>query len=127
MRPVEGNPAPRWTAPRSTPCPAPISAMSLTGTPLLGRDSTGAYVLQLQRLLSVTPVTGFFGPITEAALIAFQKAHGLSATGTTTPATWAAVRSAAPAAAPAPTTQTGGRRPLAAVRDALPRPRAATR
>ena len=101
---VEGNPAPRWTAPRSTPCPAPISAMSLTGTPLLGRDSTGAYVLQLQRLLSVTPVTGFFGPITETALIAYQNAHGLPATGTTTPATWAAVRSAAPAV-PAPTTQ----------------------
>ncbi len=53
--------------------PTPISAMSLTGTPLLQRESTGAYVTQLQRLLSVTPVTGFFGPITEAAVIALQK------------------------------------------------------
>ena len=42
--------------------------MTLTGTPLLARDATGAYVVQLQRLLSVTPVTGFFGPITAAAL-----------------------------------------------------------
>ena len=64
--------------------------MTLTGTPLLARDATGAYVVQLQRLLSVTPVTGFFGPITEAALTAFQKAHGLPVTATTTPATWSA-------------------------------------
>lgn len=90
---IEGVPAPAWSAPRSTPCPAPISAMSLTGTPLLARESTGAYVLQLQRLLSVTPVTGFFGPITEAAVIALQKARGLKQTGTTTDATWAAARS----------------------------------
>jgi peptidoglycan hydrolase-like protein with peptidoglycan-binding domain len=89
---IEGMPAPRWSAPRSVPCPPPVNAMSLTGTPLLTLNSTGPYVIQLQRLLSVAPVTGFFGPITLAALSAFQKAHGLPVTGTTTPATWAAVR-----------------------------------
>lgn len=104
---VEGELAPKWSAPRATPCPEPVSAMSLTGTPLLQRESTGPYVLQLQRLLSVTPVTGFFGPITEAAVIALQKREGLPVTGTTTDATWAAARRGA-AATPipeAPTTQ----------------------
>ena len=89
---VEGDPAPKWSAPRATPCPTPISAMSLTGTPLLARESTGAYVVQLQRLLKVTPVTGFFGPITESAVTKLQTDRGLPVTGTTTPATWAAAR-----------------------------------
>ena len=65
---VEGDPAPVWSAPRTTPCPTPISAMSLTGTPLLAKEATGAYVVQLQRLLKVSPVTGYFGPITYTAL-----------------------------------------------------------
>ena len=83
--------------------------MTLTGTPLLEPRRHRPYVVQLQRLLSVTPVTGFFGPITEAALIAFQKAHGLSATGTTTPATWAARPR-----------RRGPRRPAAGTGDARP-------
>ena len=100
---VEGDPAPKWTAPRATPCPTPISAMSLTGTPLLARESTGAYVVQLQRLLKVTPVTGFFGPITESAVTKLQTDRGLPVTGTTTPTTWAAARNPlAPAATPPP-------------------------
>jgi peptidoglycan hydrolase-like protein with peptidoglycan-binding domain len=115
--PVEGNPAPAWTSPRATPCPTPVDAMTLTGTPLLAREATGAYVTQLQRLLSVTPVTGFFGPITEAALRAFQKARGLPVTATTTPATWAAVRGqAAPPPAPSTQTVTAGRSLPAAMR-----------
>jgi peptidoglycan hydrolase-like protein with peptidoglycan-binding domain len=81
--------------------------MTLTGTPLLAREATGAYVVQLQLRLSVTPVTGFFGPITEAALTAFQKAHGLPVTATTTPATWVALRGGSTVSPPpAPTTQT---------------------
>jgi peptidoglycan hydrolase-like protein with peptidoglycan-binding domain len=101
-REVAGMPAPVYAGPRSTPCPAPIDPSSLTGTPVLRQGDTSPYVTQLQRLLSVTPVTGFFGPITNAALLAFQRAHGLDATATTTPATWAAVRNQS--AAPAPVT-----------------------
>jgi peptidoglycan hydrolase-like protein with peptidoglycan-binding domain len=101
-RAVAGMPAPVYSGPRSTPCPVPVDPASLTGTPLLKQGDTSPYVTQLQRLLSVTPVTGYFGPITNAALLTFQKAHGLGATGTTTPATWAAVRNQS--AAPAPVT-----------------------
>jgi peptidoglycan hydrolase-like protein with peptidoglycan-binding domain len=104
---IQGNAAPPWSGPRDTPCPTPIDPMTLTGTPLLAREATGAYVVQLQLRLSVTPVTGFFGPITEAALTAFQKAHGLPVTATTTPATWSALRGGSTVSPPpAPTTQT---------------------
>jgi peptidoglycan hydrolase-like protein with peptidoglycan-binding domain len=113
---VEGAVAAAWSGPRDTPCPAPISAMSLTGTPLLQRESTGPYVTQLQRLLSVTPVTGFFGPLTETAVSALQQRAGLAVTGTTTDATWAAARRGGapvvtppPPAPPAATTVTSGR------------------
>ena len=117
-RAVAGMPAPAYSGPRSTPCPEPVDPSSLTETPLLKQGDTSPYVIQLQRLLSVTPVTGFFGPITDTALLTFQKAHGLDATGTTTPATWAAVRSqsAAPAPAPAPGPVTSGTRTVTAAR-----------
>ncbi len=96
-----------WSAPRATPCPTPINVMTLTGTPLLKQGSTGPYVTQLQRLLGVSPVSGFFGPITEAAVRALQQSGGLSVTGTTTPPTWAAARggtSPAPVVSPPPAT-----------------------
>ena len=56
-RAVAGTPAPVWTAVRAaTPCPrARRRRSSLTGTPLLGQGDTGPYVIQLQRLLAVTP------------------------------------------------------------------------
>ncbi len=116
---IQGNLAPPWSGPRATPCPTPVDPMTLTGAPLLARDATGAYVVQLQRLLSVTPVTGLFGPITQAALTAFQKAHGLPVTATTTPATWSALRggaAASPPPAPATQTVTAGRSLLATMR-----------
>jgi peptidoglycan hydrolase-like protein with peptidoglycan-binding domain len=89
---VEGATAAPWSGPRATPCPPPVSAMSLTGKPLLQRESTGPYVVQLQRLLSVSPVSGFFGPVTQSAVETLQRRHGLAVTGTTTPATWEAAR-----------------------------------
>lgn len=90
---VEGTMAPAWSGPRATPCPPPVSADSLTGTPLLAQGDSSPYVIQLQRLLGVTPVTGYFGPITHSALVGFQQTHGLAVTGTTTTETWSAVRS----------------------------------
>lgn len=104
---VEGVLAPAWSGPRETPCPAPISAMSLTSSPLLQQGATGPLVVQLQRLLSVTPVSGYFGPVTEAAVTGLQRRAGLPVTGTTTEATWTAARRggaapAVPAPSPAP-------------------------
>jgi len=98
---IEGELAPRWTAPRTTPCPAPTPVLSLTGTPDLSLNSTGPYVRQLQLLLKVTPVSGFFGPVTDAALRAYQTSHGLAVTGHTSPALWSTLR-AAPVTTPAP-------------------------
>ena len=89
---IEGELAPKYSRPRATPCPAPTPISSLRGTPLLKRESRGPYVKQLQRRLSVKPVSGYFGPLTDAALRKFQKKHRLSVTGKTDVRTWAALR-----------------------------------
>jgi peptidoglycan hydrolase-like protein with peptidoglycan-binding domain len=103
---IEGEMAPTYAGPRATPCPAPTPINSLTGTPVLQRESTGPYVKQLQRLLSVTPVSGYFGPVTDTALRAFQSMHGLPVTGKTSSATWVALRSGATATPPSPSSST---------------------
>jgi len=97
---VAGVAAPAWSGPRETPCEAPRSAVPLTESPLLAREATGPYVTQLQQLLAVKPVSGFFGPVTEGAVKALQQRAGLPVSGTTTEATWAAARRGV--AAPAP-------------------------
>lgn len=102
---VEGTLAPPWREPRTTPCPPPVPAESLTETPLLKRGDSGPYVTQLQGLLSVEPQSGYFGPLTEAAVTDLQKRQGLRVTGTTTPETWAAARSKGSGVAPAPSEQ----------------------
>jgi murein DD-endopeptidase MepM/ murein hydrolase activator NlpD len=88
--------------------------------PQLRPGYKGAAVAFVQRTLHVTP-TGWYGPRTLAAVVAFQKAHGLPAKGLVGPRTWAAllaprgkaaapraakatVRKAAPAAPAAPVT-----------------------
>jgi peptidoglycan hydrolase-like protein with peptidoglycan-binding domain len=100
---VEGEMAAAYGGPRATPCPAPTPAPSATDTPLLQRDSSGPFVKELQRLLSVTPVSGFFGPVTDAALRAFQKSHKLYVSGKTYGGTWAALRAGAGTTPTAPT------------------------
>jgi peptidoglycan hydrolase-like protein with peptidoglycan-binding domain len=57
----------------------------------LGYGAAGAAVSALQRVLRVTPVSGWFGPVTRAAVIAFQRAHGLPATGVVDSVTWHAL------------------------------------
>ena len=66
-----------------TPGPAPQR-------PVLRRGSTGAAVGDLQRLLGISQ-DRMFGPATQAALIAHQKAHQLVADGIAGPAVWASL------------------------------------
>lgn len=58
--------------------------------PVLRRGATGNAVRDLQRLLGIG-VDGIFGPATQAALIAHQKARQLLADGIAGPVTWASL------------------------------------
>lgn len=74
--------------------------------PEIKLGATGAPVRELQRLLGFLAADqdGEFGPQTEAAVVAFQKAHDLDADGEVGPLTWAALLGApTPAPAPQPT------------------------
>ncbi len=61
------------------------SSGSKSGTLQLG--SKGSAVKQLQRKLHVSPVSGYFGNETRAAVKRFQRSHSLSADGVAGPAT----------------------------------------
>lgn len=71
---------------------APRPAGGQGGSParLLKRGMTGADVKALQQKLKI-PADGDFGPQTERAVIAFQKAHHLAGDGIVGPKTWAAL------------------------------------
>lgn len=59
--------------------------------PQLQRGSKGKAVKVLQVILGGLDVDGSFGPATQAAVIAFQKAHGLEPDGIVGPKTWKAL------------------------------------
>src|SRR5690606_25342764 len=92
-------------------------ALGLASSPFLGltQGNRGDHVRQMQERIIAAGIElgdgadGIFGPKTAAALKEFQKARGLSATGTVDAATAAALGgvSAAPAASPAPSSQSG--------------------
>lgn len=63
------------------------------GRPTLRRGATGDLVKRIQAKLDVEQV-GNFGPKTEAAVRAFQRAHGLVPDGIVGPKTWAALDAA---------------------------------
>jgi peptidoglycan hydrolase-like protein with peptidoglycan-binding domain len=104
--------APQYTAFNPTPCPyaAPPAAVPSSPAYLRGLrqwsgirlDTTwdSPAVVPVQQRLGV-PATGNFDAGTQAALEAFQRAHGLTATGVTDVATWRALLTP-PAAAIAP-------------------------
>ena len=66
--------------------------------PTLRRGSRGGYVKELQTLLNYSgfgarlTVDGVFGPLTEIAVIEFQKLHRLTADGVVGAKTWAELR-----------------------------------
>jgi peptidoglycan hydrolase-like protein with peptidoglycan-binding domain len=81
-------------------------------TPTLRRGASGSAVARLQQILSRRgndpgAADGRFGPRTQAAVLAFQRANGLKVDGIVGPITWRALLadSAAPVT-PAPTTTT---------------------
>lgn len=74
-----------------------------TGRPTLRRGMVHPLVDVIQKKLGVVPVNGSFGPITEAAVRAFQRGQNLVADGIVGPMTWRALDKVAEAPpAPAP-------------------------
>lgn len=79
--------------------PPKQASQSLTGAyPTLRKGSKGGYVKEMQTLLNYSScgahlqIDGCFGPLSEIALIAFQKMRGLKADGICGPVSWAALK-----------------------------------
>lgn len=79
----------------------PVQGRTALYLPTLTQGSTGSAVVELQRLLAQAGFSpglmdGDFGPKTYAAVVAFQRARGLSADGVVDGDTWAALKAPAP-------------------------------
>ena len=78
--------------------------LSRGSTPTLHYGSRGANVQRLQRALTASgrsvPATGWFGPITQAAVKSVQRAQGWRATGVATTGVWRALQSGGAAKVP---------------------------
>ena len=80
----------------------------ISGRPTLRRGATGALVEQVQATLGVAG-PDVFGPKTEAAVRAFQRAHRLVPDGIVGPLTWAALDEAGTAPTPSGSPANAGR------------------
>jgi peptidoglycan hydrolase-like protein with peptidoglycan-binding domain len=82
---VAGQPAPKYTAPNYSPCPAPGTKLPGPARggppPYAWPGASGANVVAVQTAMRVSPVSGFYGPVTTAAVAAFQRNHRLAPTG----------------------------------------------
>jgi peptidoglycan hydrolase-like protein with peptidoglycan-binding domain len=83
---------------------------------MLSQGARGAEVASLQEALRDAgfdpgPIDGDFGPMTRAAVIAFQQARGLDVDGIVGPQTRGALGGSAPASGPAPVAAPSGARP----------------
>jgi len=83
---MSGTAAPPPLIPAVEPSPVPGTA----GRPTLRRGATGELVKQIQAKVRIA-ATGNFGPVTEAAVRAFQRDHGLVPDGIVGPKAWAAL------------------------------------
>lgn len=75
--------------------------MSNPGQPTIAPGATGDVVRRLQRALRRTPnlgvaIDGIYGPVTETAVVSFQKADSLSPDGIVGPITWGALPDGGP-------------------------------
>ncbi len=106
-----------WSAlAKDTPPAAPVVAAAKASPPskpaasqdgsLLQEGATGSAVVHLQQRLNAfgahLATDGDFGPLTLEALLTFQRAHGLPASGVVDAATWSALSETPPAPKPAP-------------------------
>ena len=80
-----------------------ISAAQLRayGHTIVKRGMSGTSVRVIQRALGVH-ATGRFGPVTQAAVLRFQRTHRLHADGVVGPQTWRAIAGPSPRPGPAP-------------------------
>ena len=102
------DPAPEPSEQPAAPAPSPREAAEKK--PSLSMDSRGPAVVFVQETLGITPVTGYYGPLTRAAVRTLQEINDLKVTGKVGPATWKILLSAEgvielPLDAPAPATQ----------------------
>jgi len=77
---------------------APATATTFTKDLTIG--SSGAEVTALQEKLGVTPATGYFGSLTKAAVVKYQKENGINATGFVGPLTRASLNKGAVVSTP---------------------------
>ena len=80
-----GKPVP----PGPTP-PAPSGKPAYIGYPVWMGHCSAFLAKMIQTRLSI-PADGNWGPITQSAVLGFQRAHGLTVDGVVGPATWAAL------------------------------------
>lgn len=100
----------RIKAPTAAPAPAPRPAPAPPATPDPARPTlrvgiTSPWVTAVQAALGVEPRSGYFGPVTEAAVKAFQRGAGLTVDGVIDADDWSALGSKV-TAPPADITQT---------------------
>lgn len=87
---------------------AKVSSATVTVPPSLKLGSSGAQVMNLQSALGGLTVDGNFGPMTKAAVVAYQGAHGLTADGVVGPMTAASINGMATGSYPAGCTSNTG-------------------
>ncbi|MBK6764497.1 MAG: peptidoglycan-binding protein [Micrococcales bacterium] len=70
---------------------APAAPAFADPAPILTSGMEHPAVARVQKLLGISPQTGYFGPITLQAVTTYQRAHGIPTTGVVGPLTWASL------------------------------------
>lgn len=73
------------------PSAKPGASRAAAAAPELRKGDKGEPVRILQRALSVRPASAYFGPVTQIAVVNFQKSHGIAANGIVGVDTWSAL------------------------------------
>lgn len=75
----------------AVPAAAPAVSSAAKDAPVLKKGDRGKAVKVLQTALEIDRVTGYFGPVTHRAVVAFQQANDLKANGVVDQFTWEAL------------------------------------